>query len=94
MLKVFTFYGLKHLGIVIKMFPIFVKSKILKKTFTSSSLPEDMLIVGIGCICNSYNYDKDAAEYCIGGEITTKGRIFSSLCESNLDREKKLRSSK
>ena len=94
MLKIFAMSNLKNLGIIIKMLPIFVKNKIFRYTFTSSSLPKDMLIVGIGCICNSYNYDKDASAYCIGGEITPKGKIFSSLCDSNLDREREFKLSK
>ena len=62
--------------------------KLLKKSFTSSTLPKEFLILGFGCICNAYNYDVSAARYCIGGEITTGGRVIPSLVESNLGREK------
>jgi len=66
---------------------MYLTRKILKRSFTSSTLPKELLILGFGCICNAYNYDEDAARYCIGGEITPKGKIINSLIESNLGRE-------
>ena len=62
--------------------------KLIKKSFTSSTLQKKLLILGFGCICNAYNYDVDAARNCIGGEITASGEIIPSLVESNLGRER------
>jgi len=67
---------------------MYIIRKLFKKSFTSSTLPKELLILGFGCICNAYNYDVGAARYCIGGEITTEGTIISTLVESNLKREK------
>lgn len=77
----------KTLSLIIHFAPIFIARKFLKNSFTSSTLPNNLLILGFGCICNAYNYDLNSARYCIGGEIVGK-RIFSSLVESNLTRDK------
>jgi MoaA/NifB/PqqE/SkfB family radical SAM enzyme len=66
----------------------YLSRKLIKRSFTSSTLPKELLILGFGCICNAYNYDVNAARCCIGGEITAEGKIISSLVESNLGREK------
>ena len=71
---------------------MYLTRKLIKKSFTSSTLPKDLLILGFGCICNAYNYDISATRYCIGGEITTRGKLIPSLVESNLGREKCLES--
>jgi len=78
----------KTFKILILSLSMYLTRKILKRSFTSSTLPKELLILGFGCICNAYNYDVDAARYCIGGEITPKGDITPSLVESNLRREK------
>lgn len=67
---------------------IYIERKLLKKSFTSSLLPNNFLILGFGCICNAYDYEEDCKRVCIGGEILPNGRIISSLVESNLLREK------
>jgi len=79
--------NLKVLSLIGQFIPIYIMRKFLKNSFTSSTLSNDMLILGFGCICNAYNYDLSSARYCIGGEIMGK-RIFSSLVESNLTRDK------
>jgi len=66
---------------------MYLTRKLIKKSFTSSTLQKELLILGFGCICNAYNYDADAARYCIGGEITPNGKIIPSLVQSNLERE-------
>nr|AQS32445.1 hypothetical protein [uncultured archaeon] len=80
----------KTFKILILSLSMYLTRKLFKRSFTSSTLPEELLILGFGCICNAYNYDVDAARYCIGGEITTEGKIIHSLAESNLDRERKI----
>ena len=78
----------KTLKILILSVTMYLTRKLMNKSFTSSTLPKEFLILGFGCICNAYNYDVDAAKYCIGGEITPEGKILPSLVESNLRREK------
>ena len=77
----------KTFKILTLAFSMYLTRKINKKSFTSSTLHKNLLILGFGCICNAYNYDVDAAMYCIGGEITTEGKVIPSLVESNLMRE-------
>ncbi|MFH0936453.1 MAG: hypothetical protein V1815_02120, partial [Candidatus Woesearchaeota archaeon] len=81
--------NLKTFKILTLPISMYLTRKLIKRSFTSSTLPKELLILGFGCICNAYNYDADAARYCIGGEITPEGKIIPSLVESNLDREKK-----
>lgn len=79
-------FNLKILPLIIDFSSILVIRKFFKKYFTSSTLPNGLLILGFGCICNAYNYDKESTMYCIGGEILGN-KIFSSLVESNFARE-------
>ncbi|MFH1641573.1 MAG: radical SAM protein [Nanoarchaeota archaeon] len=83
--KIITSKSLKLISLSLSMY---LARKITRKSFTSSTLPDNLLILGFGCICNGYNYDEDAARFCIGGEITPEGQILPSLFESNLGREK------
>ena len=70
---------------------MYLSRKLSNRSFTSSTVPKGLLILGFGCICSADNYDVHAARNCIGGEITTEGRVISSLVESNLEREKDFR---
>lgn len=77
----------RNLHLLASFSSIFIARRFFKNSFTSSTLPDDLLILGFGCICNAYNYDEACARYCIGGEIVGE-KIYSSLVESNLTREK------
>lgn len=81
----------KTLKILTLSLSMYLSRKLSNKSFTSSTVPKGLLILGFGCICSADNYDVHAARNCIGGEITPEGKIISSLVESNLEREKDFR---
>ena len=82
------FVNPKTLKVLTLSLSMFISGRLNNKSVTASNLPDNLLILGFGCICNAYNYDVDAAKHCIGGEITTEGKFVSSLVAGNLQREK------
>lgn len=73
------------------LFSIWLRKNIIKKRFTGSNFPNNMLIISFANFCDPYILDFDLSVNCVAGEISTNDGVQDIARDGILIREKRYR---